>query len=183
MPCSISSIVFTALILVLFPTPHAASSSPLIKDICAIIKNNYNIDMCDKTLESEPGVASARNMYDLTVEIMKSSISRSNNTRHHIEVLQKKNSTNPEANAALNQCHSSYDYAIGSTRSALAEVEEGEYQTASYDLLLAATDALLNCQEVVASKVITDRIIVRGNKLARLFGYSAFVAVDKIPPP
>ncbi|KAL1564937.1 hypothetical protein AAHA92_07215 [Salvia divinorum] len=184
MSSSISStliIVFIPFILLLFSTSHAASSSPLIKKICHIVRKDYDVEMCDKTLESEPRVASARNIYDLSIEVMKSGISRSKRTRRHIRSLLKKNSTNPKAKAALEQCKSSYDWAIGSTRSALAEVKEGEYQTATYDLLLAATDCIRDCQEVVTSKVIKDKIIVRGNKLAKIFGLSAVVAVDRIP--
>ena len=180
---SISSILFILIIpfiLLLFSTPHAASSSPLIKKICASVEKDYDVKMCYKTLEAEPRVASARNVYDLSVEIMKSGISRSKRTRRHIRSLLRKNSTNPKLKAALKQCKSSYDWAIGSLYSGLSEVKEGEYQTATYDLLLAATDCIRNCQQVVDSKVIRDKIIVRGNKLTKIFGISAVVAVDSI---
>ena len=175
------NIVFISFILVLVSTSHAASSSPLIKEVCDKVRKNYARKMCDETLESEPRVASATNMYNLTVEIMKSGISRSNRTRCHIEILLKENSTNPKTEEALKQCKESYDWSIGSTRSALGETEEGEYQMASYDLLLSATDCLRDCKKVVASKVINDKIIVRGNELAVIFGLSAFLAIDLIP--
>lgn len=83
---------------------------------------------------------------------------------------------------ALKDCKKSYDWAIGSFNSALGEVKENEYEyeTASYDLLLAGTDCIRGCEEAVASKGIKDGIIVSGNKFVRIFGLTAFEAVDLI---
>lgn len=184
MSSSISStlmIVFIPFILLLFSTPHAASSSTLINKICASTRKDFSVKLCDQVLQSEPRVASATNLYDLSVGIIRSGISRSKRTRRHIKSLLKKNSTDPNMKGALQECKSSYDWVIGSLNSALAEVNQKVYDTATYDLLLSGTDCIRNCEEVVASKVIKDKIIVRGNKLVQVFGLSAYEAVCRLP--
>lgn len=95
-------------------------------------------------------------------------------------LLRNNSTTDLNLKGALKECKSSYDWSIGSFKSALSEVRIKEYETASYDLLLAATDCIHNCEEAVASKRIKDGIIASGNKFARIFGLTAFEAVDRI---
>lgn len=170
-------IISTLSILLLFSTSNANSSSTLIERVCSSTRNDFNLKSCVKVLQSEPRVASTTNLFDLSVGIIKSGISRATRTSRHVNSTLNKSSTNPNLKGALQDCKLAYDWIIGSFKSALGEVKEKEYQTATYDLLIGGTDNVIYCEKAVASEGIKDEIILRGNKLAKIFGLSAFEAV------
>ncbi|KAL1551242.1 plant invertase/pectin methylesterase inhibitor [Salvia divinorum] len=173
MPSSIASIVFISASLLISSTPLATSSSALIDKVCASGKL-ISVATCRKALESEPRVASAKDLYELSIETIKSGITKSSATLDHIKTLLKDNGADP----ALGKCKGSYEWVIVSLNSALGEVGMKEYLTATYDLLLVGSVCIRNCEEVVASKAIKDEIIVQGNQLVKVFGSSAYAAVN-----
>ena len=178
MSSSIASIIFISAILLLSSTPQAASPPPLIKKVCAGGKLITDVPTCENGLQAEPRVASAKNLYELSIEIIKLGITKSNTTLDHIKTLLKETKTDSNGKNALGKCKSSYDLVIMSFKSALGEVEIKEYETASYDLALGGTDHIRDCEEVVASKVITDKTIILGNQHVKVFALSAYAAVN-----
>ncbi|KAL8511736.1 hypothetical protein ACS0TY_018244 [Phlomoides rotata] len=134
------------------------------------VKSVIDPDLCLKILKSQEKIVSSTNQIDLAVAVIESGISNGTNTRTYIENVLKKRNLDPNLKGVLQECNSSYVSAIGSLQSAQGEAEAGEYQTSSYDLLIASSDNIDQCRNAVASKKIKDATILLGNKVLTLFG-------------
>lgn len=167
-------------ILILIQTPNSTSSNALLNQACNTTRKGINPKTCLEVLEPLPKVASAKNLFDLSIAIVESGISRSTDTRTHIEGLLKKAGMNANLKGAMQSCKSAYDGVIGSLKSALSEIKIKEYETATYDLLIASIDDVQVCENAVASKGIKDEIIIKGNKIVPIFGLSAYNVVDQL---
>lgn len=181
---SILMILFIYSIILLFSMSNviaisAASTSPsMIEEVCSNTQRNFDPKLCIQILRSEQQIVSATNLFDLSIGIIKSGISNATNTRTYVEKMLNK-STNSKG--ALRECKLSYDSVIGSLNSALSEVrDDKEYQTATYDLLIASTDYIGQCADAVASEKVEDGTILSGNKVVPIFGLAAYNAVESI---
>lgn len=173
-------IIFIHSIFLLISTPTTASSSVLIEQACSTAKNDFGLKLCIQVLQSQPKVASAKTLFALSIQIIESGISRSTDTLSYMESLLKRSSTDPNLQVAVQDCKSAYDAVIVSLKSALGEVEIKEYQTATYDLLVASTDNIQVCERAMTSKQVKDEIISSGNKIVPIFGLSALGVVEKL---
>lgn len=173
-------IFMNSLLIFTISTPTAASSSALIKKACSTGRENFDVNFCIHILQSQPTIASATNLFDLSIGIINSGIAASTNLRTHVESVLKKGTTDPNLRGALQDCKSSYDAVIVSLGSALGETKEKEYETATYDLLLAGTDNIQVCENIVASRKVKDEIILSGNKIVSTYGLSAYEAVEAL---
>ncbi|KAH6821049.1 hypothetical protein C2S53_006477 [Perilla frutescens var. hirtella] len=168
-------------ILISFSTPIAATpSSTLIKKACSSTRGGLDLKSCTQLLESQSLVVSVTNLFDLSVGIIKSGISRSTNTLKYVESLLEKSGMDPNLKVALQECKSSYDSVIGSLHSALTEITDKDYETSTYDLLIAGTDNIEVCQNAMTSKGIKDEIILSGNKAIPIFAFSGYQIVESI---
>ncbi|KAL8510858.1 hypothetical protein ACS0TY_017607 [Phlomoides rotata] len=144
------------------------------------IKSIIDPDLCFKILESQKKIVLSRNEIELSVTVIESGISNGTNTQTYIESVLKKRILDPKLKGVFQECKSSYDSALVSLRSALLEVKVREYQTATYDLLIASTDNIDRCINVVASKKIKDATILIGNKILPMFGFIGYNVVEDL---
>ncbi|KAH6782498.1 hypothetical protein C2S52_000638 [Perilla frutescens var. hirtella] len=86
----------------------------------------------------------------------------------------------PNLKVALQDCKSSHDSVIRSLHSALIKITDKDYETSTYDLLIAGTDNIEVCQNAVTSKGVKDEIILSGNKVIPIFAFSGYQAVEAI---
>ncbi|KAL2232228.1 uncharacterized protein LOC105179312 [Sesamum indicum] len=153
-------------------------SSSMIKQVCSNRWSNFDSKLCIHILLSKHQIASATNLFDLSIGIMELGISNATNTRTYIDKLLKKLT---DVKGAVRECKLSYDSVIGSLKSALSEVrDDKEYLTATYDLLIASTDSIERCANAVVSGKVEDETILIGNKVVPIFGLSAYNAVDSL---
>ncbi|KAG8372815.1 hypothetical protein BUALT_Bualt12G0106300 [Buddleja alternifolia] len=112
---------------------------------------------------------------------MESGIPNATNARRYVQRRLNKPKIDSKLNGVLKECKLSYDSVIASFRSALSDVrDDKEYQTATYDLLLASTNYIKPCIDVVASKKIKDGTILIGNRIVPIFKLSAYEVVDRL---
>ncbi|KAL8466878.1 hypothetical protein ACS0TY_035810 [Phlomoides rotata] len=165
-------------VLILFTSLSFSKSDVVIADTPKLLeacnKNNVKSvidpDLCLKILKSQEKIVSSTNQIDFSVAVIESGISNGTNMWTYIENVLKKRNLDPDLMGVVQECKSSYDSAIGSLQSAQGEVKAGEYQTSSYDLLIASTDNIDQCRNAVASKKINDATILLGNKVLAMFG-------------
>ncbi|KAG8378086.1 hypothetical protein BUALT_Bualt08G0101500 [Buddleja alternifolia] len=183
---SILSTLFVSTIFFLLSTQNIVTSSripstPLIQKACSNTNRGIDSKLCIQILRSQRQVVSAKNLFDLSIGIMELGISNATNTRRYVQRRLNKPKIDPKLKDVLKECKLSYDSVIASFRSALSEVrDDKEYQTATYDLLLASTDYIKPCIEAVASKKIKDGTILIGNRVVPIFGLSAYEVVDRL---
>ncbi|GFP86924.1 hypothetical protein PHJA_000836200 [Phtheirospermum japonicum] len=161
-----------------------SSSNNFIEQACSNPRLGSKSKSCIQILGSQPNIVSAKNLYDMSLAIMQSGISSTTNTRAYIENLLKNllSKTGPNEKGALQDCKESYDSIILSFKSALSEVrDDKEYQTATYDLLIASTDTFKPCLDDVVAGKIKDGTILNGNDLTLIYLLSAYQAVNSIP--
>ncbi|KAG8378087.1 hypothetical protein BUALT_Bualt08G0101600 [Buddleja alternifolia] len=192
---SILTTLFIATIFLFISSPNIVTStkittSPLIGEACSNKGRNIDSKLCIKVLQSQRQVVSAKKLFDLSIRIMKSGLSNATNTLKYLEKRLNKPKIDPNLKGALQKCKSSYDLVTSSFKSALSEVRDYKnYDLPSYELLIASTDNIKPCVEIVASKKIKDGIILIGNKVVPIFGLSACNVVDRLylnsrtPPP
>lgn len=183
MPSSISSTLMFSLIpfiLILISTPNSTCSSALLKQACNTASRGIDPKTCLEVLKPLPKVASAKNLLDLSIAIVETGILRSTDTLTHIESLLKKTGTSDNLKGAMKSCKEAYDGVVGSFKSARSEIEIKEYDTATYDVLIASTDDVQVCEKALASKGVKDEIISKGNKIVPIFGFSAFNVIDEL---
>ncbi|CAI9778009.1 unnamed protein product [Fraxinus pennsylvanica] len=187
----ISSILMSLFLSHLFLVPPAAtatttgpsrSGGQLLKIACTIDgiadPKTWDYNLCIKVLKSNPKVASSPNLPTLAINIIKFGISNITNTHTHIKNSQERKNVGsahrPALKASLKACDESYELILISFQSALGEVKDDkEYETATYDLLLARTDDLDGCKKALASKKVEDSSISSGNKFVNLFSTAA----------
>ncbi|CAA0812491.1 Unknown protein [Striga hermonthica] len=136
---------------------------------------------CIKVLRSHPEIASAKNLYDLSIAIMKTGLSSFTSAQAYIKRQLKRANVGLDVKGALIACNNSYYSGYISFNSALSEVrDDKEYETATYDLLVGCTDDIQSCEDNVALGKIEDPIISRTNDLASIYGLSAYEAVNEL---
>ncbi|GER26159.1 plant invertase/pectin methylesterase inhibitor [Striga asiatica] len=136
---------------------------------------------CIKVLRSHPKIASAKNLYDLSIAIMKTGLSSFTSAQAYIKSQLKRSNVGRDLKDALKACNNSYYSGYISFNSALSEVTyDKEYETATYDLLIGCTDDIQSCEENVASGKIKDSTVSRTNDLASIYGLSAYEAVNEL---
>ncbi|KAK4437580.1 hypothetical protein Salat_0092000 [Sesamum alatum] len=156
----------------------ASTPSSLIKEVCSNTGRNIDSKLCIQILQSEQQIATATNFFDLSIGIMESGISNATNTLRYVEKIL---SGSADVKGVLEECKLSYDSVIGSFNSALSEVRDiKEYETATYDLLIASSDNIERCTGAVASGKVEDGTILSGNKVVPIFGLSAYNAVESL---
>ncbi|EPS73413.1 hypothetical protein M569_01358 [Genlisea aurea] len=160
-----------------------AASSDLIKKACTIDRGTVDLDICIATLGSYDQISTATTMQTIAVHIAQVGISNSTATRSYIEESLAK----PQAastKATLEDCKEAYDTVIPSFNSALGEIKKDkEYQTATYDLLLAATDYVGECEKSVVNNKMVDQVIQSGNKAVEVFALSAYQIASDLQKP
>ncbi|KAL8518086.1 hypothetical protein ACS0TY_009391 [Phlomoides rotata] len=139
------------------------------------VKLDIDPDLCFKILKSQEKIVPSTNQIDFAIAVIESGISNGTDTRTYIEnVLIKKRNLDPDLKFVLQECNSSYVSAIGSLRGGRGEVKVGDYQSASYDLLIASSNNIYRCKNAVALKNIKDATILLGNKVLRFFGITGY---------
>ncbi|XP_073020915.1 uncharacterized protein [Primulina eburnea] len=183
---SIAMITFLASALVLSSIPEVASTSPspLIKDVCgSTAKEIKALDpkICAETLVSEPRVVAASNLVSMSIALLEAGISNATKTRSYVQKLLKRRGLKPDYKYVLQQCDGGYENFGWSFVSALGEVKEGEYDTATYDIKVGYTDNIDECQNALSSKNVRDYAISRGNDFLVLIGEVGFNTVNRLP--
>lgn len=159
----------------------SSSSNSLIPHVCSNTGQNFDPKLCHQILQSDPTIASSANLLDLSINIIELGISNATTTLAHLDKMTKKVFKESNMSAALFQCKSSYDSALVSLKSALSEIKYyKQYDTATYDLLIASTDNISPCQSATIVHNINDVIILTSNKVVPIFGLSAYKAVDSL---
>ncbi|GFP86925.1 hypothetical protein PHJA_000836300 [Phtheirospermum japonicum] len=157
-----------------------SSSDNLIEQACSNPRLDAKSQSCVQILESQPKIVSAKNLYELSIAIMKSGISSATDTRKYIEKLLDGPAVGPDSKSALQNCKTSYDDVIASFNSALDEVKDDkEFDTATYDLLIGCTDTFQPCLD--AAGKINDPTISSANDATLIYALSAYQAIDNIP--
>ncbi|CAA2934721.1 uncharacterized protein LOC111409376 [Olea europaea var. sylvestris] len=182
-----SSILMSLFLSYLFlvpPANAATTNSPssrggrLLKIACTVDgvadPKTWDYNLCIKVLKSNPKVAFSPNLPTLAINIIKFGISNITNTHTYIQKTLKRKNVGSALRTALKACDESYEFILKSFQSALREIEDDkEYETATYDLLLARTDNLDGCEKALASKKVVDSSISSGNKFVFLFSTAA----------
>ncbi|KAL8507211.1 hypothetical protein ACS0TY_017936 [Phlomoides rotata] len=177
MSFSIVQVVFILFTSLTFSKPNViANTSNWLNEACNEnnVKSVIDPNLCLKIVKSQDKIVASTNPIDKSVTIIESGISNGTNTRTYIENLMKKRYLDPNLKGVLRECKSSYGSAIWSLHSALLEVKDGDYLAPSYDLLIASTDNIDRCRNVVASRKIKDATILIGNKVLPMFGFIGF---------
>ncbi|KAG8660691.1 pectinesterase inhibitor-like [Manihot esculenta] len=139
--------VFFTIFLFLLLQSEAETPESLLKELCV---NSKNPNFCMETFNADPRTSSANDILSLAKIGLDLATKDSLKTRDHIQELSASKMTEPQFKPALNLCVESYNGIAASFRSAYGEVEEGEYETANYDTLIAADDAG-NCNKSLAN--------------------------------
>ncbi|EPS64397.1 hypothetical protein M569_10387 [Genlisea aurea] len=166
-------------------TPYApassssSSSSSLIKKACTVGRGSVDLNLCVRTLESYREILPAKSLPDLAKRILTVGLSNSTATRSYIERAMTKNPPKPLMHV-LKECKAAYDTLMPTYRIAISEItEDKDYETATYDLLIMASDYVGQCEKAVASNKVGDPVILSGNKAVELFGLSTYqIACD-----
>ncbi|KAL8529042.1 hypothetical protein ACS0TY_006489 [Phlomoides rotata] len=179
-----NSLPFSKLDLVIAHTPN------LLKENCnnEFVQRVVDPSVCLKILESYKEIVSSKNKIDFLIAIIESGISNGTQTRSYMENKLKNSLLDPKLKVALQVCKSSYDLAILNFQSALVGVKARDYDIPSYNLLVASTDDINQCRNVVASNKIKDATLLIGNKVLPMFGFIGFnvandLHVPFVPPP
>ncbi|XP_075483836.1 uncharacterized protein LOC142523997 [Primulina tabacum] len=183
---SIAMITFLLSTLLLSSIPEVAictSPSPLIKDVCGSTAKEVKLDpkICAETLVSEPRVVAASNLVSMSIALIEAGISNATKTRSYVQKMLKRRGLKPDYKYVLQQCDSGYEHFGWSFASALGEVKEGEYDTATYDIKVGYTDNIDECRNALSSKNVKDGAISRGNAFLFLIGEVGFNTVDRLP--
>ncbi|XP_050226024.1 pectinesterase inhibitor 1-like [Mercurialis annua] len=110
--------------------PDASDNpSPLCKTIC---DKTSNPSFCMKTLMSDKRTSQAKDVLSLAKIALDLGSKDSTRTRDQINSLIR--GAKEPFKAALKECVNQYSSTAGCFRSALAEVEQGDYKTANYDV-------------------------------------------------
>lgn len=181
MALSLISSILTTLFLISFlhlPSNAASFNSDLIKGACTSdgVTNpkTWDSNLCIQVLRSYPKISSSTNSKNLVINILEIGISNVTNTGAYIENTLKRVKTGSPLETALKACNQSYENIRLSFKSAFGEVKQDEdYETCSYDLLLARTDYLNECLQAFASEKVGDQSVSNGNQFVILFGQAA----------
>ncbi|XP_073120969.1 uncharacterized protein [Henckelia pumila] len=181
---SIAILTFLASALFLSSVPKVAGcNSSLILDVCGSTRKEVNLDqrICVATLESEPGVVAAKDLVSVSIALLEAGISNATKTRSYVQKLLKQPGLKPDHKYVLQKCDRGYEHFGWSFGSALGEVKEKEYDTATYDIKIGYTDNIDECRNALSSKNVKDVAVSKGNEFIYVFGSVAFNTVDRLP--
>ncbi|KAM3357055.1 putative invertase inhibitor [Capsicum galapagoense] len=176
---SVFSISFFLFFLLLASQTKANNNSNLIEKACTIYnKPNWDFDFCIKLLNSDPKISSAQTPFDLAIAIIQAGNSHSSQTQDYINKKHSHESgTSPLVSSALSVCSKWYGGVVGAFVTALDDVQEKKFQSAS-DHVESANYYAMNCEEAFASRNVKDDGISKGDNLVMYFSLSAGVIIN-----
>ncbi|KAL3360020.1 hypothetical protein AABB24_016496 [Solanum stoloniferum] len=175
---SIFSILFLPFFLLLASQTKAKFNSNLIEKACTTYKPTWDFNFCIKLLNSDPKISSTQTPFDLAIAIIKAGNSHASKTQDYIN---KKHSheggTSPVVSSALSVCSKWYGGVVGAFVTALDDVQEKKFQSAS-DHVKSANDFAMNCEEAFASRNVQDDEISKGDNFVMYFSLSVGVIIN-----
>ncbi|KAJ8547074.1 hypothetical protein K7X08_010660 [Anisodus acutangulus] len=153
-------------------------NSNLIEKACTIYtRPNWDFDFCIKLLNSDPKISSAPTPFDLAIAIIQAGNSHGSETQDYINQKLSEGGTNPVVSSALSVCSKWYGGVLEAFVTALDDVQEKKFQSAS-DHVESANDYAMNCEEAFASRNVQDDGISKGDNLVMYFSLSAGVVIN-----
>ncbi|WCJ43323.1 hypothetical protein M5689_024070 [Euphorbia peplus] len=148
------------------PSPSPPNIPPLVKKLCA--KTAASEGFCIKTLTSDKLSWQAKNFVDLTKIFLSSGKKHAQNTQNYIDGLAKKKGATPKSIKALNACGQQYSHIFANFNSALGEVEDGDYLTANYDVMVSSDDINM-CKSFLSDAKLSIKGISDAYKVTNYF--------------
>ncbi|CAN4109724.1 unnamed protein product [Withania somnifera] len=175
---SVFSIVFLPFFLLLASQTKANFNSNLIEKACTVYRPNWDFDFCIKLLNSDPKISPAHTPFDLAIAIIQAGNSHASQTQDYINQKHShEEATSPVVSSALSVCSKWYGGVVGAFVTALDDVQEKKFQSAS-DHVESANDYAMSCEKAFTSRNIQDDGISKGDNLVMYFSLSAGVVIN-----
>ncbi|GAV89591.1 PMEI domain-containing protein [Cephalotus follicularis] len=168
-------LVSTVLMLLILNSNAANPPSKLVQNIC---KETSNPPNCLSALQPDPRTTSVSTFRDLAQIALQLAIANTTNSQTFIKNMLNSKGNNPHLRHAIQNCVSSYRYAIYSFRSALNELDDDPL-TANYDAKVAG-DGATNCEDGVASTGQTVAPISTRNQYLLLYSDIGYRITNKL---
>ncbi|XP_060180258.1 cell wall / vacuolar inhibitor of fructosidase 2-like [Lycium barbarum] len=169
--------IFLPFFLLLALQTKANFNSNLIEKACTINRPNWDFGFCITLLNSDPKISSATTPFDLAIAIIQAGNSHASETQDYINKKLSEGGTNPVVSSALSVCSKWYGGILGAFVTALDDVQEKKFQSAS-DHVESANNYAMNCEEAFASRNVQDDAISKGDNFVMYFSLSAGVVIN-----